>query len=111
MICVLSGIPEWRRGHDISGRINTRTTSNQSIQSVGDLLDFNSLPNYGADCTLKRLPCLNPIEDFEQQSPKEYLTVILGSSSTILNFTNQILAYSVSGSINISESVVLENWI
>ena len=109
MVCMLSRIPERGRRHDISRRIDACATRNQAIESIRESFKVFPLPKNWADVIFKSLPCLNPIENFEQQSPKENFLRVLRSFDPIMNFQDQILAYTVGSTIRVSEPVVLED--
>ncbi len=107
MICMFSRIPERWRGHDVGGRINPHATRRHRVDNVSDFSEFYAAPDHRTDNSLERFPCFNAIKDFEQQSPEEDFLRGLRPPGPILDFPNQILAYTVGGSIRISEPVIL----
>lgn len=100
-------VPETWRWHDISCGVYALSGSEEAVKNIGVQIAIKTLPGRCAASVGQFLPCLNAIEELEENCAKEDLFWNLRAA--VDDVADQVLADSVRCTIDISESMCAED--
>ena len=102
---MLAGVVKGRRGHDVGGRVDPLPPAHHGFQCLVQGAEVRRRPLHGAMGALQRFPGVHPVEDLEEQRPKEDLARFLRTGGVVLDMPDQVLADTVRRTVCVREAV------